>query len=672
MAKTAPMSIAAKSGPLPAQMNRLAVNAMALIPQDVEQTIRTCEGGSLNGLQSVRSVDFSVQAMPCKCANPTCTEDIKDLWTRVCGMCGHTFCYSCTTEVRKLSATGQPDPLGKEKRVCAKCSNLNWEDGQYTDMKELFHKYRLGRPKVATPPPPEPEKPVMEEQKGSVLAEAERLTRGYQANCSGVKGLMSDFVVPSWQKSDNWQSSRSAKECEACKGPLKPKKLGQKAKVNCRLCGKIFCADCTKSEILLYMTDEGVAKWAINGKEGAPTTKPPHYELLSICNFCCSELESAILSDIMGEVEDVHATKASDFSDSLRAMQKLLMSLLHRIEQLLVEYRKLVDCFTAKSQNTALPAENPVHVVAKTQCHLNSILSKLNMETSKLKSLHPSTRLQEKLLRNISTSFITFYMDNLCLYRQYQEMLSKIIPNDVLQAIQSMVCRGSMEDTHRELNIIMYNGLELKSKYRYSDTVLMPIVAVMQVCEKELQAMDSEAFKLHCQAVKEDLESAAKNHPMFSVFVKRKVSNGVMAAAMFCHVAAGMLRDTLKVLLEKTVESECQRTKEALKDAISEVASSESVYRKRVSSLQVSKPLVNVSVPDTSVSKPGPSVPKLDSSIGKVNTSASKLDLPKSVPKSDTSVAKEDKSVSKPDKAISKSELKISKPVNTSTSSKSP
>ena len=633
-----PSQGAARSGPPP------TLTAAIIHDPEVEKTIQNadCEGaGNSLRVQSVRLANSTRDGTPYKCSNPTCKEDVSKLWSRECGMCGLTYCYACTTDVRKLSSTGQPDPLGKEKRVCVSCTNLSWEDGQFTDLKDRFYAYRKARPKVT--PPPDPEKPLkVEEHRGSAVAEAERLTRGYQVNYSRVKGLMADFVVPSWQKTEAWQPDSTARECEACKGPLKAKKLGQKAKVHCRLCGKIFCADCTKSEILLYITGEGVAKWAINGREGGPATTPAYFELLSMCDPCCRELEAAILAEIMEVVEDVVSSRTSDFSERLKAMQKQLSMLLHRVEELLPAYRKLVDCFMKTDQCN----DNPFHQLAKTQSDLNSALSTLITETKKLQTLHPSSRLQDKLLRNISASFTLFYVDNVYLYRQYQDMLSSIIPNDALQGIQSMVCRVSMGDVLRELNVTMYHGLGLSHKHHFSDTIFTPIVRAMLVCEEELEAMDPAFFESHSRAIREGLRDEAVNSPMFSILMQKRVGNTGMAAAMFCHIAATRLREAMKMLVEKSVEEECRGTKEAMKAAVIEVERLEDAYRQRLTTSHVSKP-------DPGVSKPDPGVSKPDLGVSKPDLGVSKPDHYVGIPRSNTSASKSSLGISKPDLGVS-------------------
>ena len=659
--------MATRSGALPIQASRLAVNPMSLVPQPASED--QTQGGvpySVS-LQSMKPSDFITTQAPYRCANSACTESISEVWRRECGMCGQTFCYSCTTDVRKLSATGQPDPLGKEKRVCAKCSHLSWEDGNILDHKERFQKHRSERPKVAPPPPLEVVTSIVVEEKRSlaVLA-AERLTRGYQANCSAVKGLMADFVVPSWQKPEGWQSDRDAKVCEACKGPLRAKKFRQKSKVHCRLCGRIFCTDCTKNEILLYITEEGRAKWAVNGREGGPTSKPSHFELLSICDPCCKELESAILEEMLEVIEDSVVTKALDFTDTLKLNQKQLMTLLHRIEQLLEEYRKVSDCFR-KGENESITVENPVHLLAKLQCRLNGAMAQLSIETKKLQLLKPSTKGQERLLKNITLFFNTFYVDNLYLYRQYQGLLSNLISSDALQAMQAMVCKVSMGDVHKELNVMMFNGLELRKKYFFSDTVLMPLVAVLQVCEDELKALDQTFFDSHCQAVKKALPEDAKSSLMFNIFIQRKVRNHVMAAAMVCHIAASGLKDVLKVLIEKTIENECLRTKEALKNAADEMESSENVFRLIITSTQASKPSGSGAVSsksDSELTNTTPAQSITDNNMIASNTSLSKPDM-KSAPRSNAITCAQTKS-------NSKSDVNVMKPANASASSKSP
>jgi hypothetical protein len=83
---------------------------------------------------------------------------------------------------------------------------------------------------------------------------------------SAVNELVSPFGVPVWQKSAHWEENSVVTSCTNCHeefGILKKKH-------HCRVCGCIFCAKCSASDLFLFMSEgsDPQPMWALNGKEG--------------------------------------------------------------------------------------------------------------------------------------------------------------------------------------------------------------------------------------------------------------------------------------------------------------------------------------------------------------------------------------------------------------------
>ena len=176
-----------------------------------------------------------------------------------------------------------------------RASTTTHAPGRYRDLKYEFCEFRdeakrtqsLKASIEVTKPLPvrQPSKSKSDE----IRSEIDRLVKGYEGQ-RVISGLVG---TPDWQKAKNWVPDGKVGNCFECKTKIRVRK------VNCRVCGQVFCRNCTKSEILLYcLFKDGGASWAINGKEGGPSTKPYRFETLPICKHCTTELEEIMLSNL--------------------------------------------------------------------------------------------------------------------------------------------------------------------------------------------------------------------------------------------------------------------------------------------------------------------------------------------------------------------------------------
>ena len=274
---------------------------------------------------AIKQTHWKPTSTAVKCADQNCRTSFTSKLDRRrnCAMCGKVFCRNCTNYNRRLSANAQPDPLGQFQSVCRACFNHHDAFGGCRDWIREFSVSRRRRVDLINENEQKQQKLYLcsrrtqESKKRDMRKELERLVNGYKANQGGLKGFVSEMVIPNWQKSSQWATTGNASECHNCGvsfGIIK-------RKLHCCIGGQIFCSNCAADEFLLYLDDDdGEARWALNGKEGGPTKAPKKFRLLTICQNCSTELQ-AILQERMC------APPPSTFMDSLASLHSQLSQL---------------------------------------------------------------------------------------------------------------------------------------------------------------------------------------------------------------------------------------------------------------------------------------------------------------------------------------------------------
>ena len=254
---------------------------------------------------------FKPMAQAVKCADPNCRKQFtRRERRRNCSMCGEVFCKRCTNYRRKLSPSAAPDPFGTFYNVCCKCFNQHIAFGGSRDLMGEFGRFR--REKLSTETK-EASKTLCggrnsSSKRKAMTKQVERLMNGFSSNSGFWKGLKSEFKVPDWQKSENWVDARDATKCYQCTKAFN--KVSRKA--NCRIGGQVFCKECSKDEIVIYLEEkDGEPKWGVNGKSGGPTTTPVRFEMYPVCSRCSTELQSMLLENL---------TKSSNQADESNFM----------------------------------------------------------------------------------------------------------------------------------------------------------------------------------------------------------------------------------------------------------------------------------------------------------------------------------------------------------------
>lgn len=178
-----------------------------------------------------------------KCAAPNCRKLFTSalMKRRNCAMCGKVFCRNCTNYSRRLSSSAQPDPLGQFHSVCQACFNHHTAFGAMRDHMREFSAIRKERLGLMSDNEKAQDKFSLcsrrsaDGKRAMIRKEVERLVEGYRANLGKLKDLMSEVVVPEWQKCSNWVLSKNALACHNCGSNFGV----MSRKLHCRIGGQV-------------------------------------------------------------------------------------------------------------------------------------------------------------------------------------------------------------------------------------------------------------------------------------------------------------------------------------------------------------------------------------------------------------------------------------------------
>ena len=506
-----------------------------------------------------------------KCAESECRKRFAMLdRRRNCCKCGEVFCRRCTNYRRKLSANAVPDSFGTFQHVCKKCFNQYSLFGGSRDLIGEFSSIRRGKQNVTvTDNSSQPlcaRKSSENNKREEIQTELDRLLKGFQLNTGFLRGLMSEVKVPLWQRSSMWVDSKDARDCFHCK-----KSFGKVArKLHCRIGGHVFCRNCTQDEILLYVSDDGKARWAVNGKDGGPTTTPARYEMFPICPNCSNELQIMMLERLT-----VPTPKMDDFFDDLHTLHTGLSKVQDRIEECLPEYQGLVDTLDVIDNSPQMvKGRNPLQNLIKAQSDLSDAFSALAVGSQRLKSLKPKTESQQRLLRHAMIGTYQFYSENMYHFRCTRQRLSELMPIDHLDEIQLVLSQQSMERIHVLIHQLMYEALNHEKRYNFDNSFFQHIVLVLEKIEGEFKPFleeRGEEWDMHMDILMQFVQEQLKTNRNLIKLRRDIASRPSSVRAEVIRQCVSKLHECLRELQAKTIDREFKGTKESLYRACSEL-----------------------------------------------------------------------------------------------------
>lgn len=496
---------------------------------------------------------------------------------RNCCMCGEVFCHKCSSFRRKLSPDATPDPsFGVLCHVCNNCFDIEVDDTSnsynWTDWFDGIRRRRKlsirqkEEDSLSMPIPALNTQANARMKRERVLQEIDRLTIGFSGSSNWMKSLVS---TPAWHKSPNWAEPSRSHQCFNCHTSFKVtlKKIISK-KVNCRVCGQVYCPACTREEIIIFLSDSRStsAKWAINGKAGTPTSSPYSCTLLQVCTICVKELEEILIDELEAAEEEVDIEEEKDLIDSLSRLQICLYHIKARIEVWLPQYQKLVDLMEVS--DSISQSKGPIGDLARSQSNLSDKFSQLAIESQKLRKLEPLTPTQEKVLKNVTIATYKFYSDSMYLFRMTRYRLAELMPIESIERIQQALNQISIERVHIIVRQITFEAMNLEIRYKLIGyTITEHLVNCIEALEEEAEIYFTkigENWGNHARAVsrmvQEDFEGSnpqAKKYRRIKVSeqIGKKHFRNVIIQFKILSQCSNYLRESIRELNAKTPES---------------------------------------------------------------------------------------------------------------------
>lgn len=538
----------------------------------------------LSAINTLKRSHWKSTLQAVKCASSGCRKRFTNKLfekKRNCCMCGEVFCRKCTQYRRKLSPDAQPDPaMGTFCYVCKACFDENaQEDGQESNWTPYFFWFRQKERTKEKEQNRDDELlpiPMARSKRDRINEELDRLVIGYETHQGLVKGLFSDLIkIPQWQKSPHWLNPSKAHQCQNCHISFTAQK---RKKVNCRVCGQVFCPECTQDEIILFFTrNDTLAKWAVNGLSGGPERRPRRFELLPMCRVCSDQCQAIICEEINGPAEEV-ADAQEDFMDVLSNLNNILHRIKMRIEFMLPQYQKMVDSLDiVDGAPRSVTTCNPVNDLARFQTNLSDHFSQLAIDSQKLRHLKPVNQSQLKVLKTLSQSTAHYYQENMYVFRTTKGRLGELMPAATLHIIQEEVNKMAVERVHIFLKQITFEAMNIELSYRMVSTDIAPtLVRCTQTLEEEMEQFFTQIGKNwenHAKAVsqmlKEDYNGTNPDGKMRRRIKIRKVPQTPFRNILIQHQMLSQcsqyMDTSLRELEAKTQDSIFENTKQGIK-----------------------------------------------------------------------------------------------------------
>ena len=437
------------------------------------------------------------------CAEPTCRKKFARFdRRRNCCMCGLVFCRKCTQYRRKLSPNAVPDiDFGTVCHVCRSCFEKDTQEAENIfdhDWTGDFQYYReqakaRGRSKIREKSEGVPLSATSGVQKRDrIRSELDRLCTGFEANHGLLKDFFADFKTPQWQKSGHWVNAAQKQICQNCNENFK--KMAKK--INCRVCGQVYCSRCAKEEIIMFIpSGQKTAEWFINGKESVSKQHPTSFLVLPVCGLCCDDLQMILLDKISEQkaaCSIVNETDEPDFMESLKVLHQSLVKMKIVVETRLPDFQKFVDSMDiADGATRSTPSsKNPIGDLARATCDLSDQFSQLAIESQNLRRLQPTTPTQARLLKYVCLATYKFYDDNMYIFRVTKKRLEVMMPIETLNLVQDAINQRSLEVVHFLVKQICFEAINVELHRGVPcDSITSPLSKCVDTLEWELSEL---------------------------------------------------------------------------------------------------------------------------------------------------------------------------------------
>ena len=496
--------------------------------------------------------------------------------SRNCSLCGDLFCYQCTVYRRKLSQKLEfsttkvtktvgvecsirlvpDDVFGTLHSVCCNCFTESETDvctGAFRDLIGDFECFRQRKFEAEDAKAKEGSLccsmyTYSTFKRRAVVKEIDRLTQGFVESSGLAKELFAEVIVPKWQKSAKWIDSSDVSHCYHCE---KPFKLSSK-KINCRVGGQVFCSQCSKDEMLIYLEEtDGEPKWGINGKVGPTRTDLVRYEMYKICTICSDTLHTIFHENVA--IESWLQTNSS--MESISKLQRNIKALQNKVDKWLPDYIQAVEALDGSDVSKMSCSDKKK--LAKLHFDLIYTQSLIKERRYEFQKLQPQTSSQKIILKNVQRGVQNTYEEHKCL----MECTCKLLSGDVideLRKVQKSTSRKSMEQVSADVYQMAADVAEHTVHLNLDDSIV-------DEAEMILLAINEEFLKGY--PWKENYEAMMKIRRItFQIESSSQMSQEKVQHTIAGHCSTIAHKCCLQ-LEANTLEQEFKLTKHSLKNA---------------------------------------------------------------------------------------------------------
>ena len=485
-----------------------------------------------NILSKLDSQDLITQ-----CCNPHCSKKLI-FYRRKCYLCGRNFCYECTSHSRELGGT--------LRQTCAPCFadlHVRQQPGHQKDLKGIFSLKRGATPvQTSLSNGYHKTQPVNRRRNMNIQVskEIERLCTGFSKSTSSrFRSSLSEWVgtakMPEWQQGMFWQPGHEVTACHTCRKVFSL--LSNKQ--HCRICGRVFCTDCTTPVLMLYKNYiEDTTHWAINGLEGCPDVEPPVFQLLRLCRSCELQTQQLLLEKrtIVEKVEERDTSEI--FVESLL---DLYTALYKQKTYILNTFPPFIQQVEGLSRGTS--DRNLTNELSRIQADLSDHFSLLAVELQRFRFLHPSTNRQHTILSNVSKGFMAFYHIHMPTFRLVTKDLYEIFSPDVLRCILEHNSYNAINITYLIVRQLCLELLQIVSKFQMCQELFGKLSDLNDVVVEELQGVvekRGDVWEDHKSAASELVKTQFKKKPFVylgkdkSLYSEERIREKIQEKMLLC------------------------------------------------------------------------------------------------------------------------------------------
>ncbi|KAK3096052.1 hypothetical protein FSP39_022549 [Pinctada imbricata] len=498
-----------------------------------------------------------------------------------CRRCGLVFCSSCLQYLRKLNLLAHIDPNGKQYKVCESCFRSGRdEEGMSRNLTELFLRLKLHSEQLKN------SQNNREARKWRSRLdfdkECQRLIEGFKSRIgtSEMKRTFHEMTTivstPDWQKSSTWLQENLAETCQFC-----AVKLGTllNKKMNCKVCGRVVCKQCSTKDLLLYIpndvADSNVQpKLAIIKIIGCPEKEPEIAMYLRVCSVCQDRLVKKQVSAI--EEED-YLERGDNLVQLINCHQKCV-DISRKLDTQLAEYQIVIESLEDNSSRGDKSGKSNIKVLAKSQVDVADFLSQFVSKIQILKQIKPETNTQAVLFKNCLKSKCEYYQDMMFTYRMLTRRLGESTPPEILSVIQQTVDKNAIISAELYIRQLIFESLHICDKHKLKVDIPQLLSSVDEYIENEAMLCikaDGEDWERHEDCVKEMVREQMKGHRLIRLSRRQLQLHGSMHAEdLLLKRTVESLKQIIVQLDIKSINRSFKQSKTALKDAVSNLEQS--------------------------------------------------------------------------------------------------